>query len=185
MNIRTLLVAVLLLFLPAAQVATAQSTPSQPKTSQSNAVSVQPVHVLLASLIVGKDARGQETLTPTSAGATPRPGDLLAWKATAVNDLSSSVPDLALTIPIPTTTVYLEGSAVLKVGSQILLPVFSLDGQNFAAAPLKRRISVVKNGVSTLQEVTVPPTEYRAVRWILPTMAAKSQVLAELRTSVR
>ena len=111
MNIRTLLMAVLLLFLPAAQVATAQSTPSQPKTSQSNAVSVQPVHVLLASLIVGKDARGQETLTPTSAGATPRPGDLLAWKATAVNDLSSSVPDLALTIPIPATTVYLEGSA--------------------------------------------------------------------------
>ena len=173
MNIRTLLMAVLLLFLPAAQVATAQSTPSQP------------VHVLLASLIVGKDAKGQETLTPTSGSTRPRPGDLLAWKATAFNDLTSSVPDLALTIPIPATTAYLEGSAVLRVGSQTLSPVFSFDGQHFAPAPLKREITVVRNGVSTLQEVTVPPSEYRAVRWILPTLAARSQVLAELRTSVR
>ncbi|WP_407568833.1 hypothetical protein [Deinococcus altitudinis] len=180
MNIRTLLMAVLLLFLPAAQVATAQAGTSAPTTA-----STQPVRLLLASLIVGKDAKGQETLTPTSNTTKPRPGDLLAWKATAVNDLTSSVPDLALTIPIPAATVYLEGSAVLRVGAQTLSPVFSFDGQSFAPAPLKRRINVIKNGVSTLQEVTVPPSEYRAVRWILPALAARSQVLAELRTSVR
>jgi hypothetical protein len=178
MNIRTLLMAGLLLFLPAAQVATAQA-------GAPAATSVQPVRLLLASLIVGKDAEGQETLTPTSNTTKPRPGDLLAWKATAVNDLPSSVPDLALTIPIPAATAYLEGSAVLKVGAQTLSPVFSFDGQGFAPAPLKRKINVVRNGVTTLQEVTVPPSEYRAVRWILPTLAAKSQVLAELRTSVR
>ena len=155
------------------------------QTAAPAVVGAQPVRLLLASLIVGQDARGQETLTPTGANARPRPGDLLAWTATAVNDLPGSVPDLALTIPIPATTAYLEGSAVLRIGAQILSPVFSFDGQHFAPAPLKRKVTVVRNGVSTLQEVTVPPSEYRAVRWILPALAARSQAMAELRTSVR
>ena len=180
MNLRTFLFAVLLLFLPAAPAAQAQTAPASPA-----ATSAEPVRVVLASLIVGKDAKGKEVLTPTSDAARPRPGDLLAWRATAVNDLKSGVLNLALTIPIPPTTAYVGGSAALKLGAQTLTPLFSLDGQTFAPAPLKRRVNVVKDGVTSVQEVTVPPSEYRAVRWILPTLGAQSQVLAELRTSVR
>ncbi|WP_424951561.1 hypothetical protein [Deinococcus sp.] len=184
MNIRTFLLAVLMLFLPVAQVAQAQTAIPQTATPTAN-TSAEPVRVVLASLIVGKDAKGQETLTATSDSARPRPGDLLAWKAIAVNDLPRGVLNLALTIPIPASTAYIGGSAALKVGAQTISPIFSVDGQNFAPAPLKRRVNVVKDGVTTVQEVVVLPSEYRAVRWMLPTLAAKSQVVAEVRTSVR
>lgn len=175
MNRCTLFCSLLLTLLPG----TGQAT-----TVQTSAAA-QPVRVELVSLLVGQDAKGQETLTPTTDAARPRPGDLLSWKATAINTLKNSVSNLALTIPIPATTTYLNGSATLKIGGAVVKPSFSLDGKTFAPAPLKRKVSVTKNGLSTTQEVVVPPNEYRAVRWTLPTLAAGSQVQAEVRTSVR
>ena len=154
-------------------------------TTLQTSAAVQPVRVELVSLLVGKDAKGHETLTPTTDAARPRPGDLLSWKATAINDLNTSVANLALTIPIPATTAYLNGSATLKIGGAVVTPWFSLDGRTFAPAPLKRKVTVTKGGVSTIQEVVVPPNEYRAVRWTLPALAAGSQVQAEVRTGVR
>jgi len=143
------------------------------------------VRVMLASLLVSQDVKGQEVLTPTSERVHPRPGDLLAWQATAINDMSRGVSDLMLTIPVPVSTLYVGGSAQLRLGGMNVAPLFSLDGQTFAPAPLKRKVSVVRNGVTSLQEVTVPPSEYRAVRWVLPALATHAQAIAELRTTVR
>lgn len=162
--------------------ASAQSSLPVPAPAQT---APAPVRVTLASLLVGQDSKGQEVLTPVGDSVHPRPGDLLAWQATAINDLSRGVSNLVLTIPVPASTVYVGGSAQLRLAGQTVTPIFSLDGQTFAPAPLKRKVSVVRDGVAAMQEVTVPPSEYRAVRWVLPALATHAQAVAELRTSVR
>jgi len=160
-------------------------TLAQSGTPSGTVPTPDPVRVQLASLLVGRDARGAETFTATGDSVRPRPGDLLLWRAAAVNDLPRPVQNLALTVPFPATTTYVNGSAVLRVGTRTLTPLFSTDGSTFAPAPLKKKVSVTRDGVTTVQEVTVQPNEYRAVRWMLPTLDAKSQVAAEVRTTVR
>jgi hypothetical protein len=139
------------------------------------------VRVQLASLIPSRDASGQEQLQPSQA----IPGQPLVWQATAINDLATPVQDLILTVPVPLHTTYINGSARLSVLGQMLTPQFSWDNRTFGPAPLKRQVSQTQNGVTRLVEVVVPPTEYRAVRWIIPRLPAKTRVTAEVRTSVQ
>ena len=75
-----------------------------------------------------------------------------------------SFSNLALIIPIPASGTYQNSSATLKVGGVNVTPWLSVDGRTFARAPLKRKVQVTKDGVTSTPEVVVPSDEYRAVR---------------------
>ncbi|WP_425148291.1 hypothetical protein [Deinococcus sp.] len=143
-----------------------------------------PVQVALVSLVVGKDAKGNEVLFALPKSGT-RPGEVLAWQATAQSTSDKDLRGLTLNIPIPEATVYVAESAKMTVNGQAVTPKFSTDGKTFAFAPLKKTVQVTKNGVTSSEEVTVSPSEYRAVRFMVPVLAAKTSVLAEVRTSVK
>lgn len=58
-----------------------------------------------------------------------RPGDVLEWRLVAENRAQGDLRQVALVIPIPKETYYLEGSAKpLQVGGTIVPPEFSFDG---------------------------------------------------------
>ena len=171
----TALSALALLLLPCAAVAQTQAAQTQASS---------PVQVTLIRLLVGKDAGGKETLKALSNDNT-RPGEVLAWQASAQNNLDRSLSGLRLNVPIPASTVYVADSARMVVNGQAVTPLFSLDGKTFAPAPLKKKVQVTRDGVTSTQEVVVQPNEYRAVQFLVPVLAAGSSVQAEVRTTVQ
>ena len=86
-----------------------------------------------------------------------KPGDVIEYVATYRNTGKEPIRNLQATLPIPAETEWLSGSA-RPAGAQA-----SLDGQAFAATPLKRK---VKRGTQEAEE-EVPLREYRALRWRL------------------
>jgi hypothetical protein len=60
--------------------------------------------VVLIPLQVSKDARGQETLTPTGDANLLRPGEPPSWTATAIDDLTRGVGTFALSMRLPAHT---------------------------------------------------------------------------------
>jgi uncharacterized repeat protein (TIGR01451 family) len=85
------------------------------------------------------------------------PGDELRYTITFSNDGGESVDagSVVITNPIPAKTEYLDGTA-FGSGTDI---VFSLDGENFAAADA---LSVVQAGV----ESPASAKHYRSIRWV-------------------
>jgi len=116
-----------------------------------------------------------------------RPGDVLEWRLVAENRAQGDLRQVALVIPIPKETYYLEGSAKpLQVGGTIVPPEFSFDGgKTFGRPPLKKRIRVVENGKEVEKEVEVKPEEYTHARWVIPVLSKGDKVMVSLRTIVR
>ncbi|WP_345467530.1 hypothetical protein [Deinococcus carri] len=111
----------------------------------------------------------------------------MLWKATAINGGPTPLHDLDVTVPIPSSTRYVEGSAApLTLGKTRILPRFSFDGgRNFGFAPLKKRVVTTEGGRRLEKEVEVRPDEYTHVRWSIPTLDARSKAEVTLRTRVR
>lgn len=85
-----------------------------------------------------------------------RPGDVIEYVATYRNTGTAVVRDLEATLPIPKDTELVAGSP-RPAGAR-----GSLDGQAFAALPLKRK---VKRADGREAEEAVPLAEIRALRW--------------------
>lgn len=115
------------------------------------------------------------------------PGDVVEWILTAKNVSEAVLENVILTIPIPSNTFYLEGTAVpLKMGEdQIIMPLFSYDGVNFSRPPLKRIVKIKTNGRITTKVLLVPPKSYTHVRWIVPKLDPGQEIQVRLRTVVR
>ncbi|ULH16377.1 hypothetical protein MF271_07250 [Deinococcus sp. KNUC1210] len=141
-----------------------------------------PLKVTLSRFLVGKDAKGKEILLDKDS---VRPGDVLAYQASAQNLIDKNLTDLNVNVPIPQNFVYVADSARMVVNGQVITPKFSIDGKTFAFAPLKKKVQVTKNGVTSTEEVTVSPNEYRAVQFPVAVLAAKSSVVGEIRTTVK
>ncbi|WP_347242082.1 hypothetical protein [Thermus sp.] len=116
-----------------------------------------------------------------------KPGDVLEWRLLAENRSQGDLRQVALVIPIPKETYYLEGSAKpLQVGGATLRPEFSFDGgKTFGLPPLKKRVRVVEGGKEVEKEVEVKPEEYTHVRWVVPLLSKGAKVSVSLRTVVR
>ncbi|WP_296949589.1 hypothetical protein [uncultured Massilia sp.] len=113
----------------------------------------------------GKDVR----LVPTTQA---QPGDVIEYQVTYQNAGKVVARQVKATLPVPEGGMaYLEGSAA-PAGLQA-----SLDGVTFAVPPLKRE--VVRNG--RRQQETVPPTEYRFLRWELGDLGAGQSVTVSSR----
>ena len=141
----------------------------------------------LASYKVVKVAAGEgKTVEKTLPAAEVAPGDVLLWVLTAENESDKRLHQVALTIPIPPSTVYIEGSAKpLKWKGSVIWPLFSYDGVHFSRPPLKRRVRVRENGRVVEKEVVVPPSAYTHVRWVVPELGPGEKVQVRLRTRVR
>lgn len=137
-------------------------------------------------LVVQESKNGQvsETFQPALA---VKPGEVLEWRLEAENTTDRPLRQVALVIPIPKETAYLEGSAsALPWGGARILPQFSYDGgKTYGFPPLKRRVRSVENGQEVEREVEVRPAEYTHARWLLPELGPKAKVLLKLRTTVR
>uniref|UniRef100_A0A7V4E7G7 DUF11 domain-containing protein n=1 Tax=Thermus tengchongensis TaxID=1214928 RepID=A0A7V4E7G7_9DEIN len=116
-----------------------------------------------------------------------KPGDVLEWRLAAENRSQGTLRQVALVIPIPKETYYLEGSAkALTLNGSTIRPEFSFDGgKTFGFPPLKKRVRVVENGKEVEKEVEVKPEEYTHARWVIPEMAKGARVQVSLRTVVR
>lgn len=112
--------------------------------------------------------RGAQLVPATEA----RPGDVIEYQVTYRNPGKLPAKQVDATLPVPPAgMVYQDGSA----NPAALLA--SVDGEHFAAPPLKR--DVVRNGKHVSE--TVPPAEYRFLRWHLGDLAAGQSVTVGAR----
>lgn len=106
----------------------------------------------LAAFRVGQ-AEGKETFAPAQ---NARPGDVIEYRVSYSNAGKGAALNLRPVLPIPVGTSYVANSAAPAPFEA------SLDGTKFSAAPLMR---AVKKADGTLENVAVPLSEYRALRW--------------------
>jgi uncharacterized repeat protein (TIGR01451 family) len=118
-------------------------------------------------------AEGKESLAPVEK---VKPRDIVEYQVKYQNTSDKTLSNIAATLPIPAGLEYLPGTA--EPGAAVA----SLDGKNFAAIPLKRKVKQANGSEKT---VAVPYAEYRALRWTLPQLAAKKSVVVSARARVR
>ncbi|RIH88744.1 hypothetical protein Mlute_00532 [Meiothermus luteus] len=130
-----------------------------------------------------QEGRTVERLLPALEA---RPGQVIEYRLEATNTTDRPLSQVALVVPIPTTTRYLENSAQALQREGWVLPEFSFDGgQTYGRPPLKRVVRVVENGKEVRKEVEVKPEEYTHARWVIPQLGPKESVSLRLRAVVR
>ena len=97
-------------------------------------------------------------------------GDLLQYQATYRNNLQKPMTNVALTIPVPASMIYVNSSSPAPIQA-------SLDGKKFENLPIMRKV----NG----KMVEVPASQYRAVRWIVKTLPAQQSTTVSLNARVQ
>lgn len=131
------------------------------------AADTTPVEVTLRAFKVDPIQGGKRVPTLEA-----RPGDVIEYQVTYRNPAKAAASEVAATLPVPAGGMaYLDGSA--SPGPLLA----SLDGVHFAPTPLKRE--VVREGRSVSE--TVPPSEYKFLRWNLGELAAGQQVTVSAR----
>jgi uncharacterized repeat protein (TIGR01451 family) len=130
-----------------------------------------PVETRLEARKVSRDAEGREGFASADAA---RPGETIEYVATYRNTGKQAVRDLAATLPIPSSTEFISGSA------RPANAMASVDGSAYAAIPLKRR--VMRDGKSVEEEV--PAREYRYLRWFPGELGADKSVSFTARVRV-
>ncbi|GAA3997357.1 hypothetical protein GCM10022631_04910 [Deinococcus rubellus] len=137
--------------------------------------------VLSQSLVqtVTENGKSTEKLIPEPTSVLP--GAVLEEALTATNTLGKSMANVAVNLPVPAGTVYLNS---LKPEGSVKT-LFSIDkGKTFAAAPLKKTVTVTENGKTVQKEVEVSPSEYTNVRWVLGELAAGGSLKLGFRVKV-
>lgn len=124
---------------------------------------------LLAS-IVGRDAAGNEVLSPITAQTRIQSGQVIEYHGYVINRSPERVRNLKVTFGLPANTV-LTGLPDMSPSRAY----GSIDGVNFHYMPLKANIGGV------LQEV--PLTSYKAVRWDIQGLGLNE--VAEVKYRVR
>lgn len=105
-----------------------------------------------------------------------KPGDVIEYVATYRNTGASTLAGLVATLPVPGETEYVAGSAKPSAGATA-----TLDGVNFAAVPLKRK---VRSPDGKEVDQLVPYREYRALRWKAGDLGAQKSVSYTARVRV-
>ena len=144
---------------------------SAPTKSVSAPVKSEPLEVkLVRSKVVVVD--GKETM---QSAATAKPGEVLEEVATYTNRSRAPLKSLEATLPVPANTELLL--TTIKPGNAKA----SLDGSQFSALPLKRRVKQA-NGIEV--ELPVPASEYRYLRWYPGDLAAEKSFVFSARFKV-
>ena len=104
-----------------------------------------------------------------------KPGDVIEYVATFRNTGSATLTGLVATVPVPSLTEYLPGSA--KPAAALA----SLDGVKFAPVPLMRKVRLA-DGKEVDQAVAL--RDYRALRWNAGDLGAQKSVSYSVRVKV-
>ena len=115
---------------------------------------------------------GKEVLARADNG---KPGDLVEYAGNYHNATNHAVDKLMATIPVPTGTTFVAGSASPGAAQA------STDGVRFAPMPLMRS---VRKPDGTFRQEPVPLAEYRFVRWELGTLAGGADTVVKLRVQI-
>ena len=104
-----------------------------------------------------------------------KPGDVIEYSVVYRNP-SKPIKGVLATLPVPQGMEYLAGSVTPKTATA------SLDGNTFAAIPLKRQVKLADG--KTVEQL-VPYSDYRFLQWKLGDMANKAsfKVSARMRVS--
>ena len=97
-------------------------------------------------------------------------GDVIQYQAIYRNNIQKPMTNVALTIPVPASMVYVSSSSPAPIQA-------SLDGKKFENLPIMRKV----NG----KMVEVPASQYRAVRWIVKTLPAQQSTTVSINTKVQ
>ncbi len=125
------------------------------------------VKLTASKVAPGKD--GKETLVSADEA---KPGEVIQYEAVYRNETKGAVKGLEATVPIPAGLELIADSAK-PAGAQA-----STDGQTFAATPLMTKAT------ATEKSAPVPLSEYRALRWTIPELAAGASTTVTLRARV-
>ncbi|UBV42786.1 hypothetical protein LAJ19_00680 [Deinococcus taeanensis] len=137
---------------------------------------------LVMSLVknVKLDGKVTEQLTPSPK--TVLPGDVISQVVTVRNTSARTIQSVPVTLPVPKNTRYL--SAEQPQGN--VRTEYSADGgKTFAAAPLRKKVTVTENGRSVTKEVEVNPSEYTTVRWTISELGAAQTLKLGYRIQVK
>ncbi len=118
------------------------------------------------------DKAGDERFVPAPEA---RPGDLLEYRVTAVNQGDRTLRGVRGVLPIPEAMRFVGGSA-LPAG-----PEASLDGEAWAAIPLRRPRVLGQPGDP---DELVPLSEYRFLRWDFGDLAPGARAAASARITI-
>lgn len=121
---------------------------------------------------VTHNAAGQEALAPAT---TIKPGEVIEYQARYSNQGTEDVRNLQGTIPIPI------GLELVPDSVSPVAATASTDGKVFAAMPLKR---LEKATDGTQKWVPVPFSQYRFVRWSLPSLAGGQSATVSARARI-
>lgn len=108
------------------------------------------------------------------------PGNVLELGQKAANVSKYNVNKIQLNMTIPAAVAYQSQ----KCDSASAMTQFSVDGKTFAN-PLTKTVTVTENGKTVTKEVNVEPSEYKFVRWTLPTIKAGETVNCAVRVKVK
>lgn len=124
------------------------------------------------------DGKKVETLKANPKGAVP--GDIFEDTNTATNVGKLPLSNINVSMNVK-PSVYL--SSVASSGD--IKALFSIDGgKTYAAAPLKKTITVQENGKSVTKQVEVKPSEYTNVRFVIPSLKPGESVKTTVRFRV-
>jgi uncharacterized repeat protein (TIGR01451 family) len=118
-------------------------------------------------------AEGKEQLV---AAAEAKPGDVLEYRATYRNISAKALRAVMATLPVPSSGVEYLPNTAAPAGVEA-----SIDGAQFAPAPLKR---VVMTPDGRPQQQLVPASEYRFLRWPLGDLPAGASKTVSARVRV-
>ena len=110
---------------------------------------------------------GKQTLKTVTRA---QKGDVIQYQATYRNNIQKPMTDIAVTIPVPNSMVYLNSGTATPVQA-------SLDGKKFENLPIMRKV----NG----KMVEVPATQYRAVRWVIKNLLAQQSATVSFNAKVQ
>ena len=129
-----------------------QKLPASTASASVVATNAEPLKVLLLRKKV-VIAAGQESLESADA---VKPGDIIEESATYTNTSDKLISKFVAQLPVPSNTEFIANSAKPTAATA------SMDGAQYAAIPLMRRVANPKNGAV---EMPIPLTEYRFLRW--------------------
>jgi uncharacterized repeat protein (TIGR01451 family) len=114
---------------------------------------------------------GKESLEDAS---TAKPGDVLQDLATYTNKSSRTLSGVVATLPVPLNTELVMNTVTPAARA-------SVDGTNFFAVPLKRKVKQA-SGVEVEQAVAL--SEYRYLRWYPGELEPKQSIVFSARFKV-
>lgn len=122
--------------------------------------------------VVGRDASGQEALSPITPQTQLTRGNVLEYRGYITNQGSERVRNMKVTFDIP-ANMELINQADLEPARAY----GSVDGVNFQYMPLKMNVGGV------LQDV--PMSQYRAVQWEIPGLGLNEVAMVKYRLRVK